>query len=848
MAQSGVRELVIALLRCFGGILCGYVCVRFEWLDPGKDHLKGISFFVGKICFPVLVFKAMATADLKDFVWEVIFACNIAKVMAFVIAFLLFYFGKRSADQRLQVAAVYAFFVVCSNDFAIGYPVFGIVYPPDSYPQGLQTYLAINAVLLASMFMPVVLVLLSVATKLKTGEEGWLAGFDKQLLVDVLGAVLLNPAIVSAAAGFLWYLVVPGQGQDRIPYFLAQFLDLADSPFQMLALFLTGAGLKTVQLDKWAVVLVALKVLLCAYVGSALAQVLLPPSDSKSVLVSFTYLYGSIPTASAALMLAENFCPDYADLVATAVILSLAVAGPAMLLSSVLFVEDVNILNEIVADIVGVLTYYLSLPSAVALGLLFVVARRWFWAPPMDIVVVYGCSVILYTVSTASLLSSGCQEQNSEIQLAWQDAAENGFFILPSWRIIGYGVCQQLCRTLTIVLLIWRLRGFPVQGTKVAIAAAICVSGMIGLVVPPDTLDELCHLKSISWWRTPVTSALYLMVTVVSFAVPSYRPQAPRKSTAAAEVALAALHRPVAQGFLLHGLKAPLLKHVLTSTVFGLGIYTTIRLCMQSSSDLVVAFTANEDSVERGATFKEAMVIENVLEHSQAFFLLLLVLTGREYQPLTARLFSGSAGHRLEDEVLMDRDETKCLLDERGPDGFTLQEAIKARSKRRRFCCTRYGDCIPGNELVDLVLDRCHLSLGTRDEAIFICQALVTYGFLVHVDGRSQWFTDSDFAWYQPKQLAARDGLLEQSERHRVFTHAATMLGAGMVGPTIDEEGESRSTIHSARQSKNSLKTSRQNSSLGHLTLPSTSLVASQSLLHAHTFSSNAETQPTQPA
>lgn len=517
-----------------------------------------------------------------------------------------------------------------------------------------------------------------------------------------------------------------------------------------------------------------------------------------------------------------------------------------MLLSSVLFVEDVTILNEIVSDIVSVLVQYLCVPCIFAFGVLFIVARRWFAAPPMDIVTSYAFAVALYTWSTVWIITSDCREPSSTIQQSWKAAGENGFFLLPSWRVIGFGIGQQLCRSITIVLLIWRLRGFPKPGTKVAVAIAACVSVLTGSVVPPNTLNELCGLEQISKWRTPLATSIFLVVTVTAFAFPNYRPQVSRKSTAAAEIALAALHKPVAQGFLLHGLKPPAIKHVLTSTTFALGIYATVRLGVQFVGGLVLA-VSDDPEVRGGATFKEMMVIENVLEHSQACMLLLLVLTGREYQPLTARLFAGSAANRLEDEVHLDYDETKLMLEKVAEDGQSLQDVLRAKAKRRRYCCMWYEMCVPGDQIVDVILDRRVMDICTRDDAIFTCQALLTYGFLVPVDGKSRWFSDSDFTWYHSKSVATQEGMMEQDfkERQSVFTHGAALLARGMVGPHLPEQDRSGSVVHSSRPSKQSLITSRQGSTnllfgpgIGGLSLGpgggslgTASLAASQSLL-----------------
>merc|ERR1712224_179716 len=101
----------------------------------------------------------------------------------------------RSQGQRILTAAVFGFFTVASNDFAIGFPVIVALYGEDS---NTTIYIAANALISAIFFQPLTMTLLEVGKSIKAREEASSDSTDIHGRVEycsIMKAIFVNPVI-----------------------------------------------------------------------------------------------------------------------------------------------------------------------------------------------------------------------------------------------------------------------------------------------------------------------------------------------------------------------------------------------------------------------------------------------------------------------------------------------------------------------------------------------------------------------------------------------------------------------------------------------------------------------------
>lgn len=179
-ASSPTTRLLHTLVALFGAIILGYVAVRMQLVVPGNGDLRGAGFFVGKVAFPLLVFRMVATTSLGTTDPGTIIACTLGKAVVFVATFLFTFFAyqaKRSTGQRILSATIFAFFTVASNDFAVAFPVVNALYDP-SITMGI--YIAANALVGVVLFMPITMVLLAIGENMLDVEDDSEAAEEEQ--------------------------------------------------------------------------------------------------------------------------------------------------------------------------------------------------------------------------------------------------------------------------------------------------------------------------------------------------------------------------------------------------------------------------------------------------------------------------------------------------------------------------------------------------------------------------------------------------------------------------------------------------------------------------------------------
>ncbi|EOD14872.1 hypothetical protein EMIHUDRAFT_448259 [Emiliania huxleyi CCMP1516] len=340
MADAASR-LFNTLFTTFSAVFLGFACVKLRLISPGEGDMKGFGFFVGQIVFPLLIFKTVATAQLEGMSLQTLLACSLGKATVVGLTFaatVCFYLPRRTLGDRILTASVFASFAMASNDFAIGFPVVDALYGDGKAEGGVDTdaLVAGNALIGSAVFVPGVTVLFSIGEALKKKDERAGGGSDSSEAALIGGrwpealstarAILLNPVITMTLAGFAyklafgWTLTLrDSKMRLEFPHPLSDLLELLTAPFGMCALFLTGTSLRGLRVSLVSCLLVAMKVVVCAYVSYALAGSLVDGRELRG----FSFLYGMIPTSSAPLLFAMRYSPASAELLASSILLGL---------------------------------------------------------------------------------------------------------------------------------------------------------------------------------------------------------------------------------------------------------------------------------------------------------------------------------------------------------------------------------------------------------------------------------------------------------------------------------------------------------------------------------------------
>lgn len=175
---------------------------------------------------------------------------------------------------------------------------------------------------------------------------------------------------------------------------------------------------------------------------------------------------------------------------------------------------------------------------------------------------------------------------------------------------------------------------------------------------------------------------------------------------------------------------------------------------------------ANNGKVEESASFDQMIIIEHVLEHTQAAFVLIIVLTNDDFRPIIRRLFMNVKPLKAADSDAPPP-EVRAAFD-------AIHNQALVNVHPRKFMCWSYEACITGDELVTLISRECSLS---RKDAAKMGAEFVRYEIITHVNG---WhvFYDSSHAssWYHIGVCA------ESRDRVRVLLRQETAMAKATNG------------------------------------------------------------------
>jgi len=500
---SPTTRLFNTLLVTLLAIMLGLVCVRLKVVQPEAGHTKAMAFFTGQIAFPLLIFNTVATAELGSMDMGVIGACTFGKASVMLLTFLLTFFGykpDRSTGQRILTSSVFAFYAVASNDFAVGFPVIEALYGKTV---DMGVYIAGNSLVGSFLFVPLTVVFFAIGGALR-GEGGGPRSLGKlEVLRATLKDLATNPVLVMTVLGLAYKTFLPGTliqeaGTTKLPHPLCDGIELVTGPFNMCALFLTGASLRSARVQLWPCILVLMKVVVCAYVSFAFGSVLIADHGSlTSTLENFTFFYGAIPSSSAPMIFASQFDPGATEEIAIAVLFGMILAGPIMFLTAV-FLSDTSNMDYLLGSVQASVDAISLVCGIFFFMALLILNRRWgFHCPVKQLIAWYAVTVTLYSAVSLGfnpqLDAQGCDRYN-------QDGLWSPMMLLHAWL-------QNSAALLLLMLHFFYARGTSRSSKKpilgVALAAVCFVLAILpSVLAAPNTINEICG-------HQPMESELY---------------------------------------------------------------------------------------------------------------------------------------------------------------------------------------------------------------------------------------------------------------------------------------------------------------------------------------------------
>jgi len=505
--SDGGKEMLSATVRLFNTLLVtlfavglGFATVRLKFISPERGDTRGFGFFIGQIVFPCLVFKTVATATLGDVDWGVLLACTLGKAVVMAITWcstFFFYQARSPKGQRMLNATVFAYFVMASNDFAIGFPVVQALYGEQA---NMEIYIQGNALIGSLLFIPIVMILFTIGgaldkhDKAKTGLDEEAREGVLQLISNIALQVALNPVIIMTLLGLVVKalpLPIFEDADDGAPiefvHPISDWLSLVASPFAMCALFITGTSLKSLRLALVPGLLVMMKVVVCAFATYFFAGALTPVKS----LENFSFLYGMIPSSSAPLIFANRFAPHTSETIASAILLGLMVAGPFMYGTAVFLQRaDMNMTDVVISvhfqtSCVGLICSLLFLLMALVLG------PQWGCRSPLK-VLLFSYGLLLGVYSAAIFIAS------PQLGTGFCSAYNRSVGRTPEALLLGW--LEQASVVLVFGLqwqLLLRKRGCVAEGRGLIVAVWTLVGSLaLGLLVAfgtvPSVASEMC--------------------------------------------------------------------------------------------------------------------------------------------------------------------------------------------------------------------------------------------------------------------------------------------------------------------------------------------------------------------
>lgn len=368
-------NLYPALVQVFAIILIGYLAGNFQVLS--KEQTLGLNIFVSTFSLPCLIFRNLAVVNFKTVNWLFLTGVFISKIFIFILAFSITLFALRPIN--IGMAAVFGIFVSQSNDFALGYPILKAIYS-QTHPEYLD-YIYLLAPISLVIINPIAFLFMEanelIASQVKNITESQsdtdsknstdseiqdnknisakkvlvsfndrnnqFKGFSKfVLLKSIVLKTISNPIVFMTLIGLISNVVL----NQHIPRLLEPILSSVANSFSALALFYLGYTMvgRIRNLNFSSVIIILILVLTKSILYPLINREIVihlnelmnftqPNKSNIESLSSFSFLYGTFPTAPSLFVFISRYKSLSDSLISAAVVLGTIGSAPLMMIS-----------------------------------------------------------------------------------------------------------------------------------------------------------------------------------------------------------------------------------------------------------------------------------------------------------------------------------------------------------------------------------------------------------------------------------------------------------------------------------------------------------------------------------
>ncbi|KAL0101575.1 hypothetical protein PUN28_019012 [Cardiocondyla obscurior] len=319
-------NLYLALIQCFGIIICGYVAGRFGMIT--KTEANGLNTFVGTFALPSLIFMSLAKLDFSLVNWKFLLVVLFAKGCVFFAVLVVSLIIKKPSNPGRS--ALFAIFTTQSNDFAIGYPMICALYG-KTHPE-YTAYLYLMAPISLAILNPIGFILLEIGKRRTEEHTSY-----RNMVYSIVKGIMFNPVLFMTVLGIVGNFIF----SHSVPNLLAAILEVLGNAFSASALFLLGLMMvgKIHKLKGPALVipgiLISVKLLVLPLVIRE-SIILWNAGDNETEtrdLSTYGFLYGTIPTAPALFIFTLRYNLEI-DLIASAMVACTFLSAPLMFVSA----------------------------------------------------------------------------------------------------------------------------------------------------------------------------------------------------------------------------------------------------------------------------------------------------------------------------------------------------------------------------------------------------------------------------------------------------------------------------------------------------------------------------------
>lgn len=395
------KDLIAVLFECFLIISLGYLSCRFKLIST---QAKDLNSYLTAFALPMIIFLNIAQMEFKTINLSFLLCMLSAKLLVFTVVSSLTL--TISFPRNFGYAGSLSILSTQSNDFALGYPLIKSLYG-DNRPEMLN-YLSLMAPIQLLILNPLGIIMLEYEKSKQTkkmiksqqrnkcnscsspaqGDSrmmqsiecqycgGYMAAKPRRPPLDLgfLKALAMNPLIIASVVA----LIVNLTYGPELPKFVTRVSNTIAASFAAPALFVVGTSmygkfellLKNPNDLLLSSVLVLAKVLILPNLMRTLTLLIVPshtPAEEVPYLIDFSFLYGLLPTAPTACIIAKQYgiLPDVTSI---SMLLSTFVSAPLMLAASAI-INPSTVIKP--ADIEKLISQTVKISSVITFSLAF---------------------------------------------------------------------------------------------------------------------------------------------------------------------------------------------------------------------------------------------------------------------------------------------------------------------------------------------------------------------------------------------------------------------------------------------------------------------------------------------